>query len=412
MIVPLLVLVAIFVLIAVRKIGKFKFELWQIMLLGAIVVLITNQISPLNALKSIHLEVMLFLFAMFIIGQALEESGYLSHLSYQIFKRAGSAKQLLFGIIFGMGIASAVLMNDTIAIIGTPIVLLLARKHCLPAKPLLLALAFSITIGSMISPIGNPQNLLIALNGNIENPFVHFIKIFFIPTLINLFLAYLMISFFYRDSFRCSLNHIQEKIKDHKLALLSKISLLLLLFLIALKIALALFHLPFDFSIASIALLSALPIVIGSSKRTEIIKKIDWHTLIFFVTMFIVMQSVWDTGFFQMIIDHSKLEITSPEAIITISILLSQVISNLPLVALYLPLLLHAGAGTLEVSALAVGSTIAGNLFILGAASNIIIIQNAEKKGSETITFFEFAKIGIPLTILNALVYWLFLSVF
>src|SRR3989344_7868977 len=185
MIIPLLVLVIIFVLIAIRRIGKFRLEIWQIMLFGAIVVLITRQISLLDAVRSINLEVMLFLFGMFVIGQALEASGYLSHLSYKLFKNAKSAEHLLLFILFGGGIASAFLMNDTIAIIGTPVVLLLARKHCLPAKPLLLTLAFAVTIGSVISPIGNPQNLLIALNSG-GNPFVTFLKYLFIPTMINL----------------------------------------------------------------------------------------------------------------------------------------------------------------------------------------------------------------------------------
>ncbi len=72
---------------------------------------------------------------------------------------------------------------------------------------------------------------------------------------------------------------------------------------------------------------------------------------------------------------------------------------------------LQAGAGTKELIALAAGSTIAGNLPILGAASNIIIIQNAEKKSKETINFLEFAKIGIPLTIANLAIYWIFLNV-
>jgi Na+/H+ antiporter NhaD/arsenite permease-like protein len=73
--------------------------------------------------------------------------------------------------------------------------------------------------------------------------------------------------------------------------------------------------------------------------------------------------------------------------------------------------LLKAGASTKELLALAAGSTVAGNLFILGAASNVIIIQNAEKKFGETITFLDFAKIGIILTAINLLVYWLFLTV-
>jgi Na+/H+ antiporter NhaD/arsenite permease-like protein len=171
-----------------------------------------------------------------------------------------------------------------------------------------------------------------------------------------------------------------------------------------------LLKLPFDFSLTYIALISALPIMLFSSKRVEIIKRIDWSTLIFFAAMFVVMQSVWDAGFFQLLLDKSNIEITSMSTILLVSIILSQLLSNVPLVALYLPLLLHAGAGTMEIVALAAGSTIAGNLTILGAASNVIIIQNAEKKAGETLTSLEFAKIGIPLTLINALVYWVFLQ--
>jgi Na+/H+ antiporter NhaD/arsenite permease-like protein len=75
-------------------------------------------------------------------------------------------------------------------------------------------------------------------------------------------------------------------------------------------------------------------------------------------------------------------------------------------------MLIQSGTVTRGFMALAAGSTIAGNLFILGAASNIIIIQNAEKKSHQTITFWDFAKVGIPLTILNTVIYWLFLSIF
>jgi Na+/H+ antiporter NhaD/arsenite permease-like protein len=73
-------------------------------------------------------------------------------------------------------------------------------------------------------------------------------------------------------------------------------------------------------------------------------------------------------------------------------------------------MLLHAGGSTAELMALAVGSTIAGNLFILGAASNVIIIQNAESRSQERLGFFEFARAGVPLTLVNMLVYWVFLK--
>jgi Na+/H+ antiporter NhaD/arsenite permease-like protein len=98
--------------------------------------------------------------------------------------------------------------------------------------------------------------------------------------------------------------------------------------------------------------------------------------------------------------------------ILGVSVLLSQLLSNVPLVALYLPVLVQAGAMTKGMMALAAGSTVAGNLTILGAASNVIIIQNAEKKYGATLNFGDFVRIGVPLTIINVGVYWLFLSLF
>jgi Na+/H+ antiporter NhaD/arsenite permease-like protein len=408
--ISIIILAIVFILIAVRQIGKFKLQIWQIMLFGALAALFTGQIAPIAALKSINIDVILFLFGMFVIGEALEESGYLSHLTYRFFKRAKSTNTLIIFILLGMGVASAFLMNDTLAIIGTPVVLLLAKKHKMHSKLLLLALAFAVTIGSVMSPIGNPQNLLIAINGGMKNPFIEFFKFLFIPTIINLFVAFLLLKLFYKEEFHDNkLDHSQEPIKDKKLAKLCKISLILIGVLVLAKIILVFLNVNIDFRLTYIALISMLPVFLFSQKRIQIVKKIDWHTLIFFAAMFVLMQAVWDSGFFQSIIEHLDINITSIIIIFIISIVLSQLISNVPLVALYLPLLMHAGASTKEMIALAAGSTIAGNLFILGAASNVIIIQNAEKKAKKTLTFLEFAKIGIPLTIVNTLIYWLFI---
>ena len=181
--ISIITLAIVFVLIAVRKIGNIRFQIWQIMLLGAITVLVTLQITPLAAIKSIDIDVMLFLFGVFIIGRALEESGYLSSASFRLFSKAKSPDILLLTVIFSMGLLSAFLMNDTMAIIGTPVVLLLSRRTGMQTKILLLALAFSVTTGSVMSPVGNPQNLLIAIHGDISNPFVTFFRFLFIPTI-------------------------------------------------------------------------------------------------------------------------------------------------------------------------------------------------------------------------------------
>jgi Na+/H+ antiporter NhaD/arsenite permease-like protein len=139
------------------------------------------------------------------------------------------------------------------------------------------------------------------------------------------------------------------------------------------------------------------------------VRKIDWHTMIFFAAMFILMASVW-SNFFESQLDSMHLNLASTSVTMTISVILSQFISNVPLVALYTPMLMQFEAPTKALMALAAGSTIAGNLTILGAVSNVIIIHNAEKNAGETLTFFEFVKIGLPLTVINVFVYWLYLS--
>ena len=401
-------LVAVLILIAIRQVGGLRLQIWQIMLGGALVVLMTGQISPYDALKAINPDVMIFLAGMFLIGEAMQESGYLLRLSHRLFRGANDLDRLLLLILFGVGGLSAFLMNDTLAIVGTPLMVYFARVHRISPKLLLLTLAFGVTTGSAMSPIGNPQNLLIAINGGLADPFVVFLRYLFLPTMVNLFLAYLLLRHFFKGEFQhVPLNHLQEPIKDRKLALLSEISFYMLLVLVAAKIAAVLFGIGAEFRLTYIALFSALPVIILSKRRLEIARKIDWHTLIFFAAMFVLMESVWQSGIFQALVAGADLNISSVPMILSLSVLMSQFISNVPFVALYQPLL--AGASVKELMALAAGSTIAGNLFILGAASNVIIIQNAERDG-ETLTFLDFARVGVPLTLLNVLIYWLFLS--
>ncbi len=157
-----------------------------------------------------------------------------------------------------------------------------------------------------------------------------------------------------------------------------------------------------------IGLAAALPIIIFSSERIAVLKAIDWCTLVFFAAMFVLMAAVWQTGFFQSLAGVAG--VTSVPAILGTSVVISQFISNVPFVALFQPLILAAGGRTAQLMALAAGSTIAGNLTILGAASNVIIIQQAESRG-ETLTFMEFAKIGIPLTLIQIGIYAVFLGV-
>lgn len=408
---PILVLTIVFVLFAIRKVGRFRLEMWLIMLLGAFIVLATRKISFISAMKSINPDVMIFLFCMFVVGKALEESGYLDYLFSRFFRKINSTSKLLLSIIFLFGFLAAFLMNDTVAIIGTPVLLFASRKNNIKAKPLLLALAYSITVGSTCSPIGNPQNLLIAINSGMKNPFSIFGQYLLLPTIVNLFAVFFIIKAFFKNEFNGNnLQFSEQNLRDANLANISKLSLSILFILIIAKVLIISINPEIQFKLTYIGICAMAPIIILSKRRLHILKNIDWHTLIFFASMFVLMESIWETGFFQRLITESEVNIFTLEMIFLISIIFSQFLSNVPLVALYLPLLKLSGFNYAALMSLAAASTIAGNFFILGAVSNVIVIHNAEKRSNETINAFEFSKIGIPLTIINAFVFYIFIK--
>lgn len=397
-----------FLLIAIRQVGAYTLKIWQIMLGGALAAVLTGQISPADAWGAVNIDVLLFLLGMFIIGEALVESGYLSALSCRFFSRARTPGQVIFFILFGMGILSALLMNDTLAIIGTPLVLGLAVQFRISPRLALLSLAIAITTGSVMSPIGNPQNLLVAVNSGLQTPFVTFGVYLLVPTLISLGAAFLVLRFFFAEEFaQRSLVHGPVPFCDPVKVMPVRYSLVILILLATINIAGSLAGGSLLVPLPLLALCAAVPVLLLSSRRGDLLRNIDWYTLIFFVAMFILMESVWQTGFFQSFVSGPGL--TSVPAILATSVIISQFISNVPFVALFHPMILQAGGTTSGMMALAAGSTIAGNLTILGAASTVIIIQNAEKQG-ETLTFAEFARVGIPLTILQVMVYGVWLS--
>jgi Na+/H+ antiporter NhaD/arsenite permease-like protein len=376
---------------------------------GALVVLVTGRITPGEALAAIDIEVMLFLLGMFVLGEALVESGYLYAVAYRWLSRVRTTDTLVLAMVVASGLASALLMNDTLAIIATPLVLRLALEHRIATRLLLLALAFGITTGSAMSPIGNPQNLLIAVRGPIEAPFVDFLQALAVPTLINLLLCYLVLRILFREEFhRIPLVHNPVAETDPALARLARAGLWLITAGIALRIALPAAGLRLQLPLSLVALLGAAPVLLLSPRRLSVLRAIDWSTLAFFAAMFVLMASVWNSGVMQDWLEVPGRNLTALPMVLGVGVLLSQLISNVPLVALYLPVLqAHAAApGTLL--ALAAGSTIAGNFLILGAASNVIIVQRAERLGT-ALRFLDFARAGIPLTLLQTGVYWLFL---
>jgi Na+/H+ antiporter NhaD/arsenite permease-like protein len=402
-------LAVVLLLIAFRLAIGIRLAIWQIMLGGALTVLLGRALTLTQAWNAIDWQVIGFLFGVFILGQALVSSGLLYRISSRLLGQIKSAEALVLAILLISGLASDLLMNDTVAVIGTPLMLTLARIHRLPATLLLLALAFGITIGSVMSPIGNPQNLLIAVHGGLANPFWAFIKQLAVPTILNLLLTWGFLRMVYwRDFHGQALLHSIPPVDDTHLARLAASGLVLMIMVICIKIVLATLVTPVELPLWAVAAGACAPVLVGSRRRKEVVCRIDWHTLIFFIALFILMKSVWESGAIQSLLPRVGSSLASVPMLLGGSALLSQLVSNVPLVALALPLLNSAGAHSEAMLALAAGSTIAGNLTLIGAASNIIIAQGAER-GGEHLGFWRFVSAGAPLTLINLLVYWIFL---
>lgn len=371
---------------------------WKAMATGGAAVILLGAISPAEAFAAIDWGVMAFLYGMFVLAAGLEESGYLWHLAAKVFKAAKTPFGVLVAFVFGAATASALLLNDTVAIIGTPLAIGLARKSKASAAPLLVGLALAVTIGSVASPIGNPQNYLIASRPELTAPFVTFAKHLLVPTVLSLLVLCALLWKSYPQLSRLRPLERAVENRDGKYrAARTALILVTALSLLRLSASFLLFVPAFPLYLIAIAGAAAYAALCGE-KAEKTLKRVDWETLAFFAGMFVLMDAVWLSGEFQRFIPATGLE--DAGVVVVSSLLLSQVVSNVPFVALYLKAL-GAGAATKTLALLAAGSTLAGGLTLFGAASNIIVLQNAEKRG-EKLPVAEFAKIGVAATLASA----------
>jgi Na+/H+ antiporter NhaD/arsenite permease-like protein len=431
------VFVIVFFLIVERR-RLNNIPIWTSMLIGAALMIGLQVISLEDAFKAINLDVIIFLFGMFSIVSALDRSGVLKFVAVKMLSKAGNdLNSILLVFVIGFGIISAFLVNDTIALLGIPLIVHISRQISIRPTVLFIALAFGISIGSVMTPIGNPQNLLIAIKSNIPLPFLTFLRWLFIPTIVNLFLTYFILKVYFKEELsKVPHNRVGdgEKVMDNDEQLLltnaitnprlAKISVIILLFTVAgfviSEVLQFLFHVVY-FSISVIAVLGATALYAFSRERRELMYNVNYSVLVFFAAMFVFTSALWTSGLIPEIMMHipnpvannnNNDNVIRNNAIISIvSVTLSQILSNVPFIVLYNNVMINNGFNADDVSQwmmLAAASTIAGNLTIFGAASNIIIIEAAESRGVKAFSFFEFLKIGSMVTASNLIIYYLF----
>ncbi len=416
------VFAVVYTLIIGRR--RFGVPIWAAMLIGAALMIGLQVIGVEAAFMSVNLDVIAFLFGMFSIVSALDRAGVLRRVAIRMLAVAKTPDRLLMAFVVGMGLLAAFLVNDTIALLGIPLVVYVARHAGIRPVVLLIALAFGITVGSVMTPVGNPQNLLIAIESGILMPFTTFLVQLAAPTIVNLFMTYAILKVYYRKeiklNYQLSAIELAENTDRVYSPRLAKISIAVLVATIAGFIVSEALHFLgiVEFSLSTVAMLGSAAIYAVSDQRREIMKSVDYSVLVFFGGMFVVTSALWSSGavsllFMNYIPTPDPADpVQSATVISAASIGISQVLSNVPFVALYNFVMTDSGFTGQHVDQwmmLAAASTIAGNLTILGAASNIIIIEAAESRGVTVFSFLEFFKVGSIVTAANLAVYYVFI---
>jgi Na+/H+ antiporter NhaD/arsenite permease-like protein len=422
--------VGVFVTIVVRQVVGRGPPIWAVFLAGAGLTVASGVLSPRAAGLVLwsELPTLAFLLALFVLAEALDASGAIRHLARWLIGQARRPTDLPLVLFVGFGLVSTVLVNDAAVLIGVPLLIAVAARLRTDPKPLLLVLAFSVTVGSVLTPFGNPQNLLVALASGFTSPVTTFLRFLALPTAVSLVLGGLYLRSAYRRSMPTDLAEFGraraeappllptggwgERLRRHPVLWAFPGTLVAL---VALDVAAALTSGPV-LPIWVTALVGAAVVVVASPGRLAVVRRLNWSVLLLFVGLFVVVAGGVVSGVLGEL--EAALPIPGPghttEAIVTIvatSLGGAQLVSNVPWVALQIPVLGGLGytASTPVVwVALAAGSTLAGNVTLLGAASNLILVEAAAKRGV-VIRLGEFVRRALPVFAISVAVLLAFL---
>ncbi|MBR8829016.1 MAG: anion transporter [Gomphosphaeria aponina SAG 52.96 = DSM 107014] len=387
-----LVLAIAFLGLAIGKIPKFQMNRATIALIGSAFLIALNTLTLEEAWAAIDANTIVFLLSMMVINAYLSYAGFF-HLALSFLIRlTNSPFGLITVLTFGSGFLSAFFLNDTIALIFTPLVLDLTQTLQLNPIPYLLAMVAATNLGSVATISGNPQNIIIGSLSQIS--YLEFSHALAPLALISLViqLGFLWIFFPEIRSLKSLENLTIIQVQIFK-PLLSKTLVITIILLFA-------FLLGAPLGKAALTA-AALLLITRRIKPKKVFQEVDWNLLVMFSGLFILTEAIQKLNFLQFLNPGNS----SWELLFSVAVL-SNLISNVPAVLLMQPLI--ASSDTQSWLILAAGSTLAGNMTLFGSVANLIIVESAAKSGYK-LTFFQHLRFGFPLTIVTLIIayFWL-----
>lgn len=353
--------------IAIGHYPKLRMNRATISLVGACALIVSSAIPLEKSYNAIDWNTIVLILSIMIINVNLSLSGFFRLICSAVIRFAGTPRQLLALIIVISGILSAMFLNDTVVIMFTPLVLDITLTLKRNSIPYLIGLVTAANIGSTCTITGNPQNMIIGMASHI--PFTTFIYYLFPVSLTGLFISWLVIIIVYRREFSGDKFQVPSsfRIKIYKPLLYKSLiasGLMLVAFVCGAPIPLA------ALSAASILLITR------RLKPERVFREIDWSLLVFFSGLFVVTGAIETSGFSQKIFSVAKP--VSEGGIVSftfVSAVLSNLVSNVPAVLLFRPFIPYFHDPQKIWLALAMATTLAGNLTLLGSVANLIVMR-------------------------------------
>ncbi|MCC6145855.1 MAG: anion transporter [Candidatus Hydrogenedentes bacterium] len=357
-------------------------------LLGAIALLVFQQMNPADAWLAIDVPTMALLFGLMMVSAQLRLGGFYARVTRELVAADWPPQVLLGAVIAAAGLLSAVLANDIVCLAMTPVLIDLCRRKGLQPVPFLIGLACAANVGSAATLIGNPQNILIGQTMHLS--FTSYLWDAGPPALAGLALVWGIVALQFRESWHCHAVHRRSELRAFDSWQTGKglviLTLLMLVFVLT------------DWPRDVAAVLAAGILLLSRRMATrEMLGMVDWPLLVLFAGLFVVNAAMARTGMLDQAFSTMRsagIAVEHPPILFGVTVALSNLVSNVPATMLLLPL----ATGPLDGAVLALASTLAGNLIIVGSIANIIVIEQAALEGIK-IGWKMHARTGIPVTL-------------
>lgn len=363
-------------------------------LLGAIALIATDALSLEEAVRAIHVPTLILLFSFMVISAQLRLGGFYGATTEKLGALDLSPGVFLAALIALVAVLSAVFSNDVVCLSVAPALIELCLKRRLNPAPFLLALACSANIGSAATLIGNPQNMLIG--GALHMPFAAYLRDAALPVLAGLVATGLIVGWTWRG--RWHLERGQSMDRDRRVDVHAPFDAWQVFKGLAVATTLFVSFLVFDGQREALALGGAGVLLLSRKLHSRhMLGLVDWQILVLFVGLFVVNHALQRTGLPERAVAElaaSGIDLQRPGWLYGMAFALSNLVSNVPAAMLLLPAATHPKAGTL----LAVASTLAGNLFIVGSVANMIVADAAARRHI-AFDWKLHAKVGVPVTL-------------